>query len=267
MNYFFRWSTLGIKSVRNDRKYTLSFCIIFLWNLVGNDRKYALSFRIIFYSKTIWKWYAWKRYRYQKKILYIGNEIIRSKMCRYRSITVPQIKNTISNMSDQQSNMNIIMPYAYTITTRDSQLLNSSANKFMSKQPTCRLAYWRQLCPWAGDCEWRPKLYTLGCIIGSRWASVFLRLMGHLLTIWEFRHNFTRKNCWYMSSAEQSHHHFHFRFHQYFPNSVPFPAPSISVLLFLIFFGNEDRLIGNFVTIFISSSLWWMDRMRGIFYI
>jgi hypothetical protein len=30
--------------------------------------------------------------------------------------------------------------YAHTVTTYDSQLLNSAANKFLPQQPTCRLA-------------------------------------------------------------------------------------------------------------------------------
>jgi hypothetical protein len=88
-----------------------------------------------------------------------------------------------NQMSDQQSNMNISASYAHTITTYDSQLLDFAANKFLSKQPTCRLGCWRRSCPRAGGCEWRLKLYTLGCIIGPCWALVLPGLMVHPLTI------------------------------------------------------------------------------------
>jgi hypothetical protein len=140
---------LGMKSVRNDQKYALSFPIISF--LLGNDS-----------SKTMLITKNW----------YIGNETIWSKICRYRSITVPQIESTETmngrtymqhvhnQMSDQQSNMNITAPYAHTITICDKQLLNFAANRFLSQQPTYRLGCWRRSSSRAGDCEWRIKVYT-----------------------------------------------------------------------------------------------------------
>jgi hypothetical protein len=65
----------GMKSAGNDRKYALSFPIIFL--LLGNDMETIRS-KMILITKN---WY-------------IRNETIGSKICRYRSITAPQIENT-----------------------------------------------------------------------------------------------------------------------------------------------------------------------------
>jgi hypothetical protein len=49
-----------------------------------------------------------------------------------------------------------------------------------------------------------------------------------------------------MYLAVQSHYDFHFYFHQCFPISILFLAATISISLFLMFFGNEALLIGNF---------------------
>jgi hypothetical protein len=90
-----------------------------------------------------------------------------------------------NQMSDQQSDMNITAPYAHTITTYDSQLLNFAANKFLSQQPTYRLGCWRWSCDSClrvGDCEWRLS-YIRSCVIGPCWALVLPRLMGHPTTI------------------------------------------------------------------------------------
>jgi hypothetical protein len=42
------------------------------------------------------------------------------------------MQHVLNQMSDQQFNMNITTIYAHTITTYDSQLLNSAAKKFLS---------------------------------------------------------------------------------------------------------------------------------------
>jgi hypothetical protein len=134
---------------------------------VRNDRKYALSFPIIFfYSETI----HLKMIPITKN-WYIGNKIIRLKICRYRSTTVPQIENTetknghICKMLTTKWVTNSptwILLHAHTITTYDSQLLNFAANKFLSQQPTYRLGCWRWSRPRVGDCEWRFEAIYVG---------------------------------------------------------------------------------------------------------
>jgi hypothetical protein len=82
-------------------------------------------------------------------------------------------------MSDQQSDMNITAPYAHTITTYDSQLLNFAANKFLSQQPTYRLGCWRWSCDSClrvGDCEWRLSYIRRVVLLGHVGSWCYLGL-------------------------------------------------------------------------------------------
>jgi hypothetical protein len=145
-----RWS-LWMKSVGNDRKYALSFPIIFFTrkrygnDMLENDTNNEKSIHP--------KW----NHQIEYMSILIDNGTSNRKHQNHEWAYMQHVHN---KMSDRKSNMNITTSYAHIITTCDSQLLNSAANKVMSQQLTYRLSCCRQTCPQARDCEWRLKLYT-----------------------------------------------------------------------------------------------------------
>jgi hypothetical protein len=169
---------------------------------VGNDRKYALSFPIIFLLANDTKTICLKMIP-KTKNRYIGNETIGSKICWYRSITVPQIENTetmnghICNMFTTKWVTNSptwillhICPYYNHLWLTTTKFCSQQVFVTAANLPT-------RLLTMVASASWRLRVETEVIYVGlcylTIWVSVLPKAYGTSDGNSEFRQNFPRK--------------------------------------------------------------------------